>query len=151
VLADPAFDPWSSVVISDEVPPSSSVIASPEGGTVEFANYSPRRIELKANATVASMLLLNDRYDKDWHVTVDGQLARMLHANFIMRGVQIPAGAHTIVFEFKPSLRGLYVSLAAIVVTFGLCGLLFFVRQPELAVKNLGATGRETSPKSKSS
>jgi hypothetical protein len=128
-LADPAFDPMSSVIVSDEIPASASVIANPDGGTVEYASYSPRRIDLKVNATAASVLLLNDRFDKDWRVTVDGQPARLLRANFIMRGVQVPAGAHSLVFEFRPSLRGLKVSLAAIGLALILCGALFFARR----------------------
>lgn len=130
-LTDPAFDPWSAVVVSDEIAASSTVATNADGGTVTFASYAPRRIELKANATAASVLLLNDRYDADWRVTVDGQPAKLLRANFIMRGVQVPAGDHTVVFEFRPSLKGLKVSLAAMLLSGALVGLLFVVRQEE--------------------
>jgi uncharacterized membrane protein YfhO len=78
-----------------------------------------------------SVLLLNDRFDREWRVSVDGQSGRLLRCNFIMRGVQVPAGQHTVVFQFQPSLKGLKISLIAVALGMILCGLLFFVRQPE--------------------
>jgi hypothetical protein len=128
-LVDPSFDPWSAVLVSDEIPASPSVMTNADGGPVTFTHYAPQRIELKAQAATPSVLLLNDRFDPDWRVSVDGQPARLLRANFIMRGVQVPAGAHTIVFDFKPSLKGLTISLVAIGVSVVMLGLLLVVRQ----------------------
>jgi hypothetical protein len=48
----------------------------------------------------------------------------MLRANFIMRGVSVPAGTHTIEFRFQPSIGPLYVSLVAIVIAVFLVGFL---------------------------
>ena len=62
-LVDPAFDPASEVVISDNVAipaPADAAKAAPV--TVEFASYAPKRIELKTSATVPAVLLLNDRF-----------------------------------------------------------------------------------------
>ena len=94
-------------------------------GRAEIVSYSPRRIEVKVNAPAAGVLLLNDRFDKDWYATNDGQPASILRCNFIMRGVQLPAGEHTVVFEFRPSLTGLKVSLVAIGIGIVLCGFLW--------------------------
>ena len=68
--------------------------------------------------------MLTDKYDGDWDVTVDGQPATLLRCNFLMRGVQVPAGQHAVEFRFQPSTTGLYVSLAAIGIGILLCGLL---------------------------
>jgi len=59
-------------------------------------------------------LLLNDHYDPNWNVRVDGQPEKVLRCNFIMRGVYLAAGRHTIEFRFQPPYGLLYVSLAAI-------------------------------------
>src|SRR5439155_15077571 len=115
-LADPVFDPALSVLVSDEIPAPTVAGTNAAAGTVEFASYSPQRIELRANAAVPSVVLLNDRFDRDWRVTVDGQAAKLLRCNFIMRGAQVPPGRHTVVFRFQPSLQGLKISLAAVVV-----------------------------------
>jgi hypothetical protein len=129
VLTDPAFDPWSAVIVSDAIGGPSSTNAPAEAGAVEVVKYAPQRIELKANATVPAVLLWNDRYDQDWVATVDGQPTKLLRANFIMRGVQVPAGAHTVLLEFRPSLKGLKISLAAIVLSVLMSGMLLVVKR----------------------
>ena len=57
------------------------------------------------------VLLLNDKYDPSWQVRVDGKPAELLRCNFLMRGVQLSAGPHTVEFLFKPDVGMLYVSL----------------------------------------
>jgi hypothetical protein len=126
-LVDPAFDPLESVIISGPVPESTAVTNM--SGTAEIVRYKPQRIEIRANAVEPSVLLLNDRFDPDWRVSVDGKPAELLRGNFIMRAVQLPSGEHTVVFSFEPSLKGLKISLVAIALGFAFCGLLFFVRQ----------------------
>jgi uncharacterized membrane protein YfhO len=79
-----------------------------------------------------SVLLLNDRYDANWRVRVDGQPAELLRCNFIMRGVYLTAGSHTVEFQFRLPSGPLEVTLTAIAVGFVLIGLLIFLgrRQP---------------------
>tara|TARA_R110000796_G_scaffold252596_1_gene388362 strand:- start:6570 stop:9008 length:2439 start_codon:yes stop_codon:yes gene_type:complete len=43
-------------------------------------------------------------YPKGFKVTIDGQPVEMLRANYVLRALEIPAGNHEIVFEFKPTI-----------------------------------------------
>ena len=43
-------------------------------------------------------------YPKGFKVTIDGQPVEMLRANYVLRALEIPAGNHEIVFEFKPAI-----------------------------------------------
>ena len=90
---------------------------------MEFTSYAPKNIQLKTQSDAPSVLLLNDKYDPSWQVRVDGQPANLLRCNFLMRGVQVPAGPHTVEFIFKPDVSTLYVSLVAIVLGLGLVGI----------------------------
>ena len=128
-LANPAWDPQQSVIVSGEAPPS----AQGQPGNVEFTSYTSKHIVLRAKSESPSILLLNDKYDPDWKVTVDGKPAPLLRANFIMRGVHVPAGEHTIDFRFQPKLTGLYVTLCAISLGLLLCVLVLLrpTHQPE--------------------
>lgn len=128
-LADDSFDPSSVVIVSDPITGSPATNAAP--ASAEITSYNPRRIEVKVNAPSAGVLLLNDRFDKDWQASAGGQSLPLLHCNFIMRGVQLPAGQHTVVFEFRPSLTGLKVSLGAIAIGIGLCVAIVFLRQKD--------------------
>jgi hypothetical protein len=60
------------------------------------------------------VLLLNDRFDPNWKVFVDGQTAPLLRCNFLMRGVFLQPGPHKVEFKFQPPVGALYLSLAAI-------------------------------------
>ena len=41
-------------------------------------------------------------YDKGWDVFIDGQKADYLRVDYVLRGMSIPAGEHTIEFRFEP-------------------------------------------------
>ena len=63
---------------------------------------------------------------------VDGKPAELLRCNFIMRGVYVPAGPHTVEFKLSVPSDPLYVSLTAIGVGILLCGLLFIAGRRDL-------------------
>jgi hypothetical protein len=138
-IASPDFDPTKSVVITDQIPlPSAATATNENAGTVGFASYDPNHIVLKANANTPSILLLNDRFDPNWKVTVDGKPVTLLRANFLMRGVQLEAGAHTVDYRFAPPVNLFFVSLSAIILGVGLLGF--------LAVSNRREEALETKP-----
>jgi hypothetical protein len=120
-LADPAFDPHQIVLVADSIPAPEASAAGTAPGTVEISSYAPKRVELKANATAPSVLLLNDKYDAGWNVSVDGKPAVLLRCNFQMRGVQLPAGQHTVVFSYQPASKIFYISLGATLLGLALC------------------------------
>jgi hypothetical protein len=121
-LANPAFDPTAAVIVNDEIPPSSSV-AAPGTGTVEYTSYAPKHFEQRVSATMPSVLLVNDHYDPDWKVTIDGKPAKLLRANFVMRAVQVPAGQHTIVWHYRSNLHVAYISWTAFILMLLLAGV----------------------------
>ena len=67
--------------------------------------------------------MLNDKFDGNWRVTVDGKPAELLRCNFIMRGVQLLPGAHTVEFSFSMPNRPLFITLSALCVAILLGGL----------------------------
>jgi hypothetical protein len=110
-LATPSFDPAETVLVAQPLPGAPGT--NRNAGTVEFSSYAPTRIVLKADAKARCVLLLNDRHDPDWKVTVDGQPAPLLRCNYIMRGVELAPGQHTVEFAFRPPTKGMYVAIVA--------------------------------------
>ena len=55
---------------------------------------------------------------------------------FLMQGLLLPAGTHEIEMRFDPPVKGLYVSLLALLIGLALSGILIFTRrsspQPDL-------------------
>jgi len=122
-LASPTFDPAQTVLLSEPLPAPAGT--NQVTGEVSFENYAPKRLVLRARTAAPAVLLLNDKYDPDWTVTLNGQPARLLRCNFIMRGVFLEKpGDYRVEFRFAPPQRGLYVSLAALGVTALLLGVL---------------------------
>jgi hypothetical protein len=83
-----------------------------DAGTVEITDYQPRYIKLSAEAKTPAVLLLNDKFAPSWSVTVDKKAAPLLRCNYIMRGVFLSPGAHTVEFRYRPKLKTLFVSLS---------------------------------------
>ena len=133
-LASPSFDPWQTVLLADS--PEAPACTNPTNsspGTVEFTSYAPTHIKLHTKATEATVLLLNDKYDPNWTVTVDGKPAPLLRANFIMRGVYLPAGDHIVKFDFSIPSEPLYVTLSAMGIGLFLCVALFVLTRQRQA------------------
>ena len=128
-LADLSFDPAKTVIVDTPEKNLPDSATNENSGTVEFKSYAPKQIVLAAKATASSVLLLNDKYDPNWHVSVDGKPAELLRCNFIMRGVYLPPGTHTVEFHFTLPSRPLYVTLAAYAAATLLSGLLVFLTQ----------------------
>jgi hypothetical protein len=123
-LADPNFDPAKTVLLSTPLPDMPAAGTNANSGTVTFKDYSTKHIVFDAVATNPSVLLLNDKYDPNWHVSVDGQPAPLLRCNYIMRGVYVPPGTHTVTFDYRLSNKPLYSTLAAIGLGFIMAAML---------------------------
>ena len=137
-LTNTNFDPWQTVLVSTPLP-AAPVAANQNAGSVEFKSYAPKDIVFNAQTVAPSVLLLNDRFDPHWRVLVDGRPAELLRCNFIMRGVFLPPGTHTVEFQFKLPNGPLYVTLIAIAVGLLLCGYLRF------AGKHAGPDSKQSS------
>jgi hypothetical protein len=129
-LAGADFNPEKTVLVSAPAKNLPVAATNETAGTVEYASYSSKKFVLNASAPAPTVLLVNDKYDANWRVTVDGKPADLLRCNFLMRGVYLPAGSHTVEFYFSLPNKPLYITVAAFGVGVLLCAFLFFARKP---------------------
>ena len=127
ILGDKNFDPQQTVLVA--TPQPTAPLIAQNSGTAEFKSYKPTDIVFDTKSETPAVLLLSDRYDANWRVRVDGKPAELLRCNFIMRGVYLPAGPHTVEFQFRLPLGPLKITLAAIATGVVLIGLLIFLRR----------------------
>jgi hypothetical protein len=125
-LADLNFDPAKTVLVSTPQKNLPAVATNENSGTVEFKSYAPKHLVFAANAAAPSVLLLNDKFDPHWRVLVDGKPAELLRCNFIMRGVYLTPGAHTVEFKFSLPNKPLYVTVLAMGIGVLLAAFMLF-------------------------
>lgn len=127
-LASPGFDPRKTVLLAAPVPASSeNSDRNANEGDATITSYEPKRVVLTATPPSPAVLLLNDKIDPNWKVTVNGQPQPLLRCNYIMRGVFLSSGTHTVEFYFDPPHGALYISLATIAAGISL-GLFLWLR-----------------------
>jgi len=85
--------------------------------TAEIISLSNSQIEIQTDSTSPAFLVLSDVYYPGWRATIDGKTTPIFQTNYVLRGVQVPAGKHRVTFEFNPvSFHiGLGVSSASLV------------------------------------
>jgi hypothetical protein len=67
-------------------------------------------------------------YPKGWHATVDGQEVPIYRVDYVLRGLEIPAGKHTIEFTFQPKpyvIGNKVVMTASVLLLIVVVGALF--------------------------
>ncbi len=114
-IVDPGFNPAAETLLS-EAPTGITAGTGVDRGDATISLFKPRQVVVKTQSKQAGVLVLNDRWHEHWHATVDGKPAPLLRANFIMRGVALPAGEHTVEFRYDPPHGALTVSLTALAV-----------------------------------
>jgi hypothetical protein len=102
-LKDPAWKPRESVLLI----PGRERLAEPMKSagkvppdTVELEIYTPNEIVVKTQSAMGAYLLINDQFDPDWQVQINGRPAELLRADYILRAVQVPPGTSTITMRY---------------------------------------------------
>lgn len=72
------------------------------GGSAAILTYEPERVSIHTERDMPGLLVLTDTYFPGWQADVDGNPADILRTNWTMRGVVVPAGAHTVTMTYTP-------------------------------------------------
>lgn len=162
------FDPAQTAIIHEEFQSYTSGL-SPDGtGTIELTDYAPDKLTYSTNTTSEQLAVFSEIWygpDKGWKVTVDGEPADHIRADYLLRAMRVPAGQHTIVFEFSPNVykAGVAISLvSSLIIVLGILGIAGFTGyhfyqnmqreptpepQPKKAVKKTVAKTRKRKKK----
>jgi uncharacterized membrane protein HdeD (DUF308 family) len=96
--------------------------AGAPGDTIFLTGYEPNLITYKAELSTGRVAVFSEIYYKyGWKAFIDGAQADHFRTDYVLRGMSIPPGSHTIAFRFEPeSYRiGNRVSLAGSVLLLG--------------------------------
>jgi len=71
-----------------------------EADNVDIRKYTPTEIVINVQSTRNAFVLINDYYDHDWQVRLNGRDAPLLRADYVMRAIAVPAGDSTIEMQY---------------------------------------------------
>ncbi|XWN36238.1 MAG: YfhO family protein [Balneola sp.] len=79
---------------------------------VTVTNYTGPEITLEISRSTPGFLVLSEiYYPAGWVASLNGEEIPIHKTNYVLRGMEIPAGDHELVLEFKPSSYSLGVTL----------------------------------------
>ena len=90
------------------------------GASIRLTEYQPNRLVYETNNAAEGIAVFSEIYYPDgWVVTIDGNPSELARVDYILRGMRIPAGKHTIEMRFDPASLHVTESIA-----YGALGLL---------------------------
>lgn len=112
-------DKYFKTVVSEPIP------ARAEGDTIYLTHYQPNKLNYKSVSQNGGFAVFSEIYFPwGWQISIDGKQVEMARVNYVLRGLNIPAGTHDIEFKFEPtSLKvttGIaYASIAIVLIAGG--------------------------------
>ena len=70
---------------------------------IQLKELNPKRIVYESSSATDGLAVFSEiYYPNGWQATIDSKEVPILRADYILRALEVPAGRHEIVFEFKP-------------------------------------------------
>ncbi|XWW44806.1 hypothetical protein JYG30_18945 [Fibrella sp. USSR17] len=79
-------------------------------GTIQLTAYSPDKMTYQSDSPTEQVAVFSEifyRGNDDWKAFVDGKETAHFRTDYILRGMRVPAGKHTIEFRFDPPIVAL--------------------------------------------
>jgi len=104
--------------------------------SIKLIKYSPDKLVYESNAKSPQVAIFSEIYyneGRGWNAYVDGKPQAHFRANYVLRGMVVPAGKHTITFKFEPQsfYTGEIIALIASFIIFGALGFAFYTSLKE--------------------
>ncbi|WP_303633566.1 YfhO family protein [uncultured Muribaculum sp.] len=106
------------------------------GDTIFETSYAPDRLTYHASSANGGTAVFSEVYfPYGWNATIDGKPVEIARVNYVLRAIDIPAGDHTVVMEFKPrsiaattTVASVSVILIYLIVALGIVNSLIHYR-----------------------
>jgi uncharacterized membrane protein YfhO len=96
-------------------------------GEVELVKYKPNNLVYRTSSAEGGLCVFSEiYYDKGWKAYIDGREADYLRVDWLLRGMVVPAGNHTIEWRFRAPMFDLLEGITlcfSLVIVGGLVAL----------------------------
>jgi len=118
ILSLKDLNPLDTVVIDKRFKPQLDKFVMNYDSTaqIKLTEYKPNKLTYSSTTVNPQLAVFSEiYYEPGWDVTINGKSSELLRVNYILRGLVVPAGNNTIIFEFKPKsyYTGQKISLAS--------------------------------------
>ena len=73
--------------------------------SIQLVSYEPNQLKYVSNNSNEGFAVFSEMYYQNgWKATIDGKEAQILNVNYVLRGLKVPSGKHTIEFKFEPQV-----------------------------------------------
>jgi hypothetical protein len=103
--------------------------------TITVNSYQPNEIKYTSKNKNNGFAVFSENYYKNgWKATIDGKESPIMRVDYVLRGLQIPAGKHEIEFKFEPQVvkTGSIIALISFIIMIGLTGFFVYLKREKI-------------------
>ena len=130
-LRSASFDPRQTALLAEPLDAPVTPIDSTSTVRVDLQTHTPPEITWTVETDAPRVLVASEvYYPAGWTAYLDGEEVPIHRVNYLLRGVHIPAGSHTLTMRFEPAADriGTWIAGAATAITYG--GIAWLVGVP---------------------
>jgi len=97
------FDPKTTAIVDQSNQSKVGNIQYDSTAKIELTAYDNDALQYTTNAHTPQFAVLSEiYYPAGWNAYVDDKKVDYVNANYVLRGIAVPAGKHTVAFRFEP-------------------------------------------------
>ncbi|MFR9553158.1 MAG: YfhO family protein [Rikenellaceae bacterium] len=105
-------------------------------GEIALVEYEPGRLVYDYTLAEDGVAVFSEiYYDKGWSVTIDGKPADYFRTDYLLRAMELPAGEHRVVWEFRAPAWGMTSAVtltSSLLILISLIAALYYERRKKI-------------------
>jgi hypothetical protein len=109
------FNPKDTAIVDESFKNTVGNFSAPDNlATIKQTSFDNDAITYESNSSTNNIAVFSEIFYKDWFAYVDGKKTPYFKTNYVLRGLNVPAGKHKIEFKFEPAVYFLGSKINAI-------------------------------------